>query len=164
MALTTNLDLKISGAKTLSADIGTNKYTFSHTYSKSMSNGVGANQANMVFTDVRSTSGNDDLDLYGGLTSTHNETINFTNVKTIMIESSASNTTNILIGGHDTAPCSSMFSDATDQLVLKPGGVFLLSVSPNADGYAVTATTADILRIAAASGTVEYSVIIIGDV
>lgn len=157
------LSVSISGALTNDVDIGNTKYSFSKSYSKSLSNGTGANQANMIFTDSRSTSSNDDLDLAGVLLNAFGAAITFTSIKAIMIEASAANTTNIIIGAEGTNPFSSMFGDASDTIILAPGGIFVIS-NPSAAGFAVTAGTGDKLRIAASSGTVAYDLVIVGEV
>ena len=53
--------------------------------------------------------------------------------------------------------------DPTDKISVRPGGAFIL-IAPDATGYAVTAATGDLLKIANSAGTtsVTYDIIIIG--
>lgn len=136
-----------------------------YTVSYALANGTAANQANHFFSAAytgASTSGNSH-DLAGGLTNAFGATITFTAVKTIVVKASADNSGNVIIGGAASNAFASMFGDATDTVVLKPGGILVLH-DPSAAGYAVTVGTDDILKIAASTGTVDYDLILIGEV
>lgn len=63
-----------------------------------------------------------------------------------------------------SAAVSTLFSDTSDELILGPGGTLLIT-NPGATGYAVTATTADLLRIENADigAAATYDIIIAGD-
>lgn len=147
-------------------DFGSSTYNASKSYPNRFTNGNGAKQANMCFADTRTVaaSNSEDLDLAGGLTSALGDTITFTSVKGIVIHAHASNTNDVEIGG-DSAAFASFFGDASDTIVLKPGCTFAIT-NPNANGYAVTASTGDILQIAnSSSGTsVSYDILIIGEI
>ncbi|MBF0358861.1 MAG: hypothetical protein HQL70_09655 [Magnetococcales bacterium] len=123
-------------------------------------NGTGANQANNAFVDQRTTDDTgEELDFSGSLTNEFGETLTATKVKALMITAAAANTIDIEVGGAAANGLSAFFGDATDQLVIKPGGTIML-VAPNADGYAVTAGTGDLLKVAAASaGNVTYDIV-----
>lgn len=166
-SFTGRLDVKIAGTYGVDIDIGNRSYTLSKTYTNSFANGTAAEQANSIFTDTRTVaaSSNDDLDVAGGITDAFGNTITFTNIKMIIVNAAAANTNDVLIGAEGTNPFSTFFGDATDKLILKPGGTFCLS-NPGADGYGVTASTGDILRLAnSSSGTsVTYDIVIIGEV
>lgn len=169
MAETFSGSIKLSVTGTFSSDNDLSTVTQAINYSKSsvFTNGVGASQANMYWSDQRTiaASGTDDLDLYGGLTNAFGTTMNFTSIKGIIVYASSDNTNDVLIGGDSGAPFAEWVSNTSDIIVVKPGGMFAL-VNPAANGYAVTNTTADVLQIAnSSSGTsVTYDIIIIGEV
>lgn len=156
------VELHVTTSYTQNPDIGEAGHEIDKIYLTKFTNGTGANQAQVIFSDSRSTAGNDDLDLAGGLTDALGNVLTFTSVKTIIVKAADANTTNVLIGAEGTNEFSSFFGDDTDKLVLPPGGVFMIT-NPGATGFGVTATTADKLRIAAASGTVAFEVILIGE-
>jgi len=106
----------------------------------------------MIWMDQRTiaASSADDLDLYGGLTNSFGTTINFTSIKGIIIYADSANTNDVLVGGDGSAAFVNWVSASNDVVVVKPGGLFAL-INPQANGYAVTATTADILQIANSS-------------
>lgn len=164
MARTFNgrVDLKLTGAYASDLDLGNVSYSLAQTYTTRFANGTDAEQAQIIFTDTRSTSGNDDLDLAGGLVDAFGNTLTFTNVKVLCVKASDENTTNVVLGGEGTNEFSSFLGDDTDKVVIPPGGMFLIT-NPGATGFVVTAGTADLLRVAASSGTVSYDVIIIGE-
>jgi hypothetical protein len=151
-------------AKTL--DIGTASLTVPYDKRYTMTNGTGADQENMMWTDTRTiaASSTDDLDLYGGLTNAFGDTMNFSAIKGIFIFAASGNTNNLLIGG-DAAAVANWVGNANDIIVVKPGGMFCI-YDPSAGGYGVTNTTADVLQIAnSSSGTgVDYDIIVIGEV
>lgn len=161
------LSVNVTAALRTTLDIGTGIHNVSQTYTNNFANGTGADQANQMWTDTRTltASSTENLDMSGALTNTFGTTVAFTSVKAIVIKAAAANTNDVVVGGAASNAFSAMFGDATDKLVLKPGCVFSL-LNPNANGYAVTAATADILKIAnSSSGTsVTYDIIIIGEV
>lgn len=148
-------------------DIGTGTQSVNQNYKTTFTNGTGANQVNMMWTDTRtvSASSSDDLDLAGGLTSAFGTTITFTSIKGIVIKADSSNGDNLSIGGDGSAPITSLFNAGTDEIILAPGGTIAL-INPNANGYAVTATTADILEITNldSGASADYDIILIGEV
>lgn len=130
-----------------------------------LSNGTGANQADKMFTDQRTltASSTEDLDLAGTLTDSFGVAITFARIKLIMISAASANTNNVLVGGAASNGFLNWVSDATDKVVVRPGGLLLLA-APDATAYAVTATTGDLLRIGnSSSGTsVTYDIVLIG--
>lgn len=164
---TLNASLNLALAATLvnSLDLGDVVQNAANTSTFVFTDGSGANQASSLFADTRTlaASGTENLDLTGTLVDAFGGTINFTKVKALIIKAAASNTNDVVVGGHATAACASFFADATDKVRVKPGGMVAL-VAPNSAGYPVTATTADLLTIAnGGAGTgVTYDVIIIG--
>lgn len=153
------LSLGIVGALVKSLDIGTSRLDVSYSKKLTLTDGTGANQANMLWTDTRTlTSGStEDLDVYGGLTNAFGDTINLTAIKAVIIVASTENTTNLTVGG-DSADAS------TIRGTLKPGG-WLVYADPSAAGDAVADSTADIIQVANAAGaSADYDIIVIGEV
>ncbi len=130
--------------------------------------GTGASQVLEQFSDDRqiAASGTDDIDLAGGITSdVAGTTITFTTVKLILVRANSANTNDVLMGGAAATVFVNWVSDATDVVVIEPGGVFLL-YTPSAAGYAVGAGASDLLRFTNSAGgtTVNYKIYILGEV
>lgn len=161
---TGTMKVAVNGTLVNSADIGSSTYSVNYNKSYALTNGTGADQANMIWTDTRTlaASTTEDLDLYGVLTSTFNTTLNFTKIKGIIVSAAAGNTNNVLVGG-DAAALVGWVGDPDDVIVVRPGGTFC-SIASDATAYAVTNTTGDILQIANSSSgsSVTYDIIIIG--
>lgn len=121
--------------------------------------GVGALQMNQLYQAKRTLGGSpDDLDLSGtALTDVYGVSVDLARIKSIYIENLSSSNT-ITIGNATNAV--STFLGATSTLVLRPGGSVNL-IAPDATGYVVTASTADILRISGTSGD-QYKIVIGG--
>lgn len=162
---TGSLAFQVIGNMVKSLDIGTARLNVNYRVAKTITNGTGAEQDNMIWTDTRtiSASSSDDLDLYGGLTNAFGDTINFACIKGLFIFADSENTNNLLIGG-DTNANANWVVNANDIVVVKPGGMFCL-YDPSAGGYGITNTSADVLQIAnSSSGTdVIYDIILIGE-
>jgi hypothetical protein len=126
--------------------------------------GTLANQCDLLFADTRTlaASTNDDIDLAGVLTSAFGTVINFAEIVGIIIASDAANTTTLTVGA-GTNPWITMWLATGDGIKVFPGGTFM-NIAPDANGLgAVTAATADILRIAnGAGGSATYRIMIFG--
>lgn len=129
--------------------------------------GSGNNQAQIIFTGRRTittASTNDDLDLAGGLTDSFGQTLTFTAIKAILIRNrSTTDGDEISVGGAGSGAIVSLFkgSNSSKLTVMADGSILL--VAPRA-GYAVTATTADLLRVTHSgnSASIIYDIIIVG--
>lgn len=135
------------------------------TNNRSLATGTGNNQADKLFADQRTltASSTEDLDLAGTLTDAYGDTITFVRVKAIIVKAASGNTNSVLVGGAASNQMINWVSDATDKVVVRPGGIFVLACN-DATGYAVTASTGDLLRIGNSSGgtSVTYDIIIVG--
>lgn len=166
MAKTFTGSFKVSATGTLvnSSDLTSDSSSLNYSKAYTISNGTVADSANMIWTDTRtiSASGTDDLDLAGVLTDSYGGSITFTKIKGIIVSAAAGNTNLVLVGG-GSANFINWVGAAGDIIKVRPGGVFALYAN-DATGYAVTATTADILEIAnSSSGTsVTYDIVLIG--
>lgn len=165
MTLTSSVTVDLSALLTSALDLSTGTSPLDISQHYPLSSGTGANQADRVWSDTRTlaASASENLDLAGVLTDAFGATLTFVKVKALLVRAATGNTNDVLVGGHASAAFVNWVSDATDIVVVKPGGLFLL-VAPNAAGYGVTATTADLLKVANSSGTtgVTYDIAILG--
>lgn len=165
MSAQANIKLSIDAHLDAAIDLGTVAQALLYGPTYVFADGTGADQIKQVFADTRtiSASSNEDLDLAGGLTNALGQSITFTKIRAIAIKASPSNTNNVLVGGAASAQFASWVGDATDVVVVRPGGLLVL-VAPDATGYAVTATSADLLRIANSAGStsVSYDIVLLG--
>lgn len=170
MPLTSEIALRIRSNQTGSSDFGGPNFMPDFDAIIQLTNGTGANQADILFVDERTVAAasNDDLDLAGVLTSAFGAVIAAAEIVAIAIinkpktSGSAPNTTNLTIGG-GTNPIIGWLGGTTPTVgPIRPSGVFLLA-SPDAAGIAaVTAATGDILRIANSAGAAAtYQVLIL---
>ena len=165
MTLTSRMLLELSADFSSALDLASLRVPLDVKTQVDLANGTAANQADRIFHDTRtlSASGTENLDLAGVLTDPTGATITFAKIKLLLIKAAAANTNDVVVGGHASAAFVNWVSDATDKVVVRPGGGLCLW-APGAAGYAVTATTADMLTVAnSGAGTgVTYDVVIIG--
>lgn len=158
-----NLALTLAEAMGLAPAVAPVAYKVSN----DVANGTGAGKANQMWSSsARSIalSSSESLDLSGALTDAFGNSIVFTKIKGILIKAAAANTNNVLVGGAAANAFVNWVGDATDIIVIKPGGTFLL-LAPDSGGYAVTAGTGDLLKIANSSSgsAVVYDIVIFGE-
>ncbi len=130
-------------------------------YSESLTNGTGAAKAQKLYASQITIAGGatTSIDLSGSLTDQFGNALVFTKVKIIYIQLDDSVTpqaSSISVGGN-AAAVAACFGNANDKVVILAGGIFLLG-NNSANGYAVTATTADILDITNLDGSVIATV------
>jgi hypothetical protein len=124
--------------------------------------GTGTGRVDIEFVDDRTltTGASENLDLSGVLIDAFGQTIAAANIKGIEISANAANTTNVTFGGAASNAFLGPFGDATDVLILKPGA---RAVIFDPAGWAVTAGTADILKVTNASGaSATYRIKLLG--
>lgn len=145
-----------------------NKAVASLSYSKSagFTTGAGASQMDRMFADQRTiiASGTDDLDLNGtALQDILGANLALVRVKLIVVYAAAANTNNVVIGNAASNQFIGPFGAATHTITLPPGGLYM-AMAPSAAGWAVTAGTGDLFRIAnsGAGSSVVYDVLIGG--
>lgn len=120
-------------------------------YGSSLTSGTGAGTASVFYADeiTIAAGATTNLDLAASLTDIFGASISFAKIRLLYIEvlaTDASTGTSISVGGHASAACASFFGDSSDKIKVKNGGCFQLSCK-DAAGYAVTATTGDIIKI-----------------
>lgn len=167
MTLSSKINLRVASNLSSALDLVTAQANLSKSYSVELDNGTAAGQADRVFADTRTlaASATENLDLAGSLTDALGAAVTFAKVKAIIFKAADANTNNVIVGGDVTNTFFPMFGLETDSLVLRPGAlVALVCGEADAAGYAVTAATADLLKVAnSGAGTpVSYDVIIIG--
>lgn len=130
-----------------------------------LTNGTGANQAQAVYAAQRTitASSSENLDLNGTLLDAFGATVAITKVKAILIYAAIANTNDVVVGGAGANAWVAPFGSNTDKINVKPGGIQVL-IAPDANGYAVVAGTADLLKVAngGAGTSVTYDIVIIG--
>lgn len=125
--------------------------TLSKNYTQSWADGTGANQAKALYHASRSiaASSSENLDLNASLTDAFGASVTCTSVKALVIHADSGNTNNVLVGGGST-DITTIFSDTSDRLIVRPGGTFILT-GPDATGHVITAGSADVLTVANSS-------------
>lgn len=166
MGLISSVGVTIAADLTKILDLTTARAPLSKTYTATLTNGTGAGQADLVFSDTRTiaASSNEDLDLNGVLTDALCTTISLLRVKALLIAASAANVNNVVVGAAAANPWVGIFT-ATGTVTLRPGALFLYAAGQaDATAAAVVAATGDLLRVTnSGAGTgVNYDIIVIG--
>jgi hypothetical protein len=164
MALNTRLNVQLDATQTGALDLVSLTAPLSVAFRKQLTNGTGANQADVVWSDQRevAASATDSLDLAGSLTGAFGAALSFARIKLVMVKAAAGNVNNVNV----TRPASngvSLFLAAGDGIAVRPGGMFCW-VAPDATGVAVTAGTGDLVDIvnSGAGSSVVYDIVIVG--
>jgi hypothetical protein len=134
----------------------------SKTIQKEFANGTSSGQADRIFRDQRTlTDGStENLDLAGVLTDPFGTTLTFAKVKVLMIEN-LSTTQTLTVGGAASNQFVNWVGAGTHTVIIPPGGFF--AISAPAAGFAVTASTGDLLKVANSAGaSCIYNVVILG--
>jgi hypothetical protein len=157
---------RIKGLLQAEGDGGTAALTVKEGQSLRIADGTGAKQANGIYIDDFSiaASSSTTIDLSGSLEDRLGNPLVFTAVKAIMVIAAAANTNDIVIGD-GSAPFVGPFDDGTATVSVAPGGQFMVA-NPSAAGWAVTATTADELKLAnsGSASAVAGTIVIVGEV
>nr|WP_199813838.1 hypothetical protein [Streptomyces sp. NRRL S-325] len=154
------------GELSTALDMGTGRAPQALSRSLSLSSGTGAGKADRIFSDRRTlaASGTEDLDLAGVLLDAFGAAITFARIKGLVISAAAGNTNNVVVGAASSNPWATLLG-ATHTLTIRPGAFVAVGTgAADAVGYAVTASTGDLLKVAnSAAGTaVTYDIHIIG--
>jgi hypothetical protein len=167
MTLVTELTMQAVCNLTAARDLVTSAAPLNYRNRVNLTSGTGAGAADLMFSDTRTiaASSDDDLDLAGGLTDNLGTALTFVKVKALIVVAAAANTNNVLIGGDATSTFLTWVESEPDAVVLRPGAGLALFAGPaDATGYAVTASTGDLLRISnsGAGSSVTYDIVIVG--
>ncbi|WP_432041416.1 hypothetical protein [Streptomyces cadmiisoli] len=147
-------------------DLGSGRAAQQLSRKMSLGSGTGAGKADRVWSDRRTiaASGNEDLDLAGVLTDAFGAAITFARIKGLIVAAASGNTNNVVVGAAAGSPWVTLLG-ATHTLTLRPGAFVAVGTGQaDATGYAVTAGTGDLLRVANSAGStsVTYDIHIIG--
>ena len=128
--------------------------------------GSGDLQATQLYTAKRTlaASANESLDLNGtALENLFGDAVALTKVKALLIIADSANVNDVVFGPAAANGFVTPFNAAADRIKVKPNG-FALLVAPDANGYAVTAGTGDLLYVAnsGAGSSVTYTIVVIG--
>ncbi|MFH1732457.1 MAG: hypothetical protein ABIF82_12520 [Planctomycetota bacterium] len=160
--LSGTVKLIIDLVEATTADIGTIQYDCYHKSTRTYADGVGADQANALFSDTRSLADNayDDLDLTS-LTDARGVALAFARVKALWVRNNGTASTLQLGGDANSVP---LFGAAADYLILPPGGEVLM-ICTTADGWVVTGATGDIIQLHHGhedAAALTYDIVILG--
>lgn len=164
MPLTTKITLDLAALLTSALDISVSRNQLENTQRIEWADGAGLNQANRIFQDRLSVgaAGEQLLDLTA-LTDSLGAAISFARLKAILVINRSVIAADVLqLGGTVSAGLSTLYVGTNAGQLIGPGGLALL-VNPSLAGWAVTATTADILRIGnPGANAIECDVVLIG--
>jgi hypothetical protein len=164
MSQSAELKLELNVAQAVSSGISSASAKSAFSKVMQLLDGTGAGKASKSFFGSRtiSASATDGLDLAGVLVDALGASLTFTKIKMIAVKAAAANTGNITLGGGTNA-CNTFFGADTDKIVIKPGGLFVIAAE-DANGYAVTAGTDDLINIVnLVAAQVAYDIVIIGE-
>jgi len=157
-----NLDLRIDADYEDQRDNATVEDDLNLSLHIELTDGQGSGKANAVFHDRRTLSATSEtLDLYGGLTDSFGNTLNFDNIKGVVINNREVSTGYTLTVGGATDAFDDWLGAAGDQVKVGPGG--WLGITNDTDGYGVTDGSTDELNVDAGANTITYDVIVIGE-
>lgn len=129
-----------------------------------VTDGTGANQADLLWHDQRTLGAttSEDLDLAGSLTDVYGATLTFARIKGLYVKAADANGANIVVGGAAANAWIGFFNATTDKFKLTPGA-FSLNIAPGATAWPVVAGTGDILKIENTDGSAAtYDILIMG--
>ena len=162
MALTGRFALTIESTLTNPLDLSTPLDPLRYSLSQVISDGAGANQANLHWHDTRqlAASATDDIDLAGALSGAFGATLTFARVKAILVRNKGTTAAAITVGPSPTNGVAN-FLGTSDRL---PAGALMAMALFDATGWPITAGSADRIRVTNTSGalTQEYEIIVIG--
>ena len=165
MPLNTALELLLNVDQSLDSGLSAGSVPVHLTERRTLTNGTGANQADLVYHARRTlvASATEDLDLAGVLVGTFPGALAFVRIKLIYVVASSANTNNVILGGASSNAFVNWVGAATHTVTVRPGGLLVLA-APDATAYAVTAATGDLLHVANSAGStsVTYDIVLIG--
>ncbi|MEV6569928.1 hypothetical protein [Streptomyces sp. NPDC051577] len=167
MAVTSDFGISVSVKNTKASDLSAAADDLVKRYGVHLESGTGAGKADRVFADTRTlaASANETLDLAGSLTDAYGATTSFARIKFILIAAAGGNTNNVVVGANASADFVGLLN-AAGTITLRPSMCFAaMCGSADPTGMVVTATTADLIKIANSAGgtSVMYDVIIVGN-
>lgn len=166
MALTSRLSVAVNAEQTSALDLTTASAPVAWARQVALATGTGAGQADLIFSDTRTLAASDteDLTLTADLTGAFGATLTFVKVKALAIAAAAGNTNNVVVGAATSNAWATLLN-STGTVTLRPGAFFVAVAGiADATGWAVTASTGDLLKVANSAGStgVTYDIVVIG--
>lgn len=166
MPLNSALAMSASGTLSTALDLGTASFPMSLSNAVSLTTGTTAGKADKAFSDRRTlaASGTEDLDLAGVLLDAFGAAITFARIKGILIKAATGNTNSVVVGAASSNQWATLLN-TTGTITLRPGGSFCaIAGAADATGWAVTAGTGDLLKVAnsGAGTSVTYDIMLVG--
>lgn len=156
--------VRTSSVETAAHDLATPEHRVVNSYQKQFTNGVGANQFDLIFSDTRTlaASATEDLDLAGVLLSVFGALLTMVEVVMIKITAAAANVNNVVVG--DATQPVPLFLGTNPRFEVKPGGMLCVCAPDAAGLFTVGAGATDDLKItnSAGSTSVTYTIEIWG--
>ncbi|CAB4196013.1 hypothetical protein UFOVP1299_49 [uncultured Caudovirales phage] len=164
-SLAGSLKVALSTTLTNTSDLEVVNSLLGNTTTFTVTNGTGANQSNMQFSDTRTTDvSGETLDLAGVLLNAFGVAITFTAIHAIIIKAAAANTLDVVVGNAVATQFVGPFGAATHTMAVGPGQMWMIT-NFSAAGWACTGGSLDNLLIKASNtGNVTYDIILIGEV
>lgn len=130
-----------------------------------LANGTGVGKADRMFADTRTLAASvtEDLDLSGALLDAIGGPAAFVRVKGLIIAAAKANTNNVVFGAASSNAWATLLN-STGTISLRPGAAACFMAGVGDLGWAVTAGTGDILKVANSAGgtSVNYDIVVIG--
>lgn len=166
MAVDSNVNLRVTSTLSNALDLTTGYAPVDYTVANVLPSGTAANQADRVFSDIRTLgpSATENLDFAGVLLDAFGATITMARLKFVLfLADPLNNVANSVVVTRHATTGIPLFTAVSAGISLLPGAWFAVG-SPGATGYPVTGGTADMLTITNSAGTnsVNYTVIAIG--
>jgi len=163
MALNAQIMLSILAHETSAGDLSRTLRATPASYALSLTDGTGANQAQVVWSDSRTaTTSDDDLPLKT-LPDTRDGAavvVAFSNIKLVYVRNTSASST-LAIGGVSSITAFAGLP-INVPLQIAPGGCYFFS-TPGADGATAGVGIEAVARFAAVSGSCTYDIVLIGE-
>jgi hypothetical protein len=166
MALQTTIDVNVTASyAATTAAPGTSAVPFSLIKRTNLLSGVGANQADKIYTvsATLAASGTTNLDLAGSVTDVFGVTFTIVKLKALIVRAASGNTNNVVFGPAAANGLVGLFAGTTPTIAVMPGGTFAWA-APGTTAPTVTAGTGDLLTFTNSSSgsSVTYDVTVVG--
>lgn len=163
MPLNAQIALSIVAHESSAGDLSKTLRVTPASYAVSLTDGTGANQAQVAWSDSRTATdcfgGGDSLDLQS--LSDDRGTVVFTSIKAMYFRNTGSTTIEWNDAGANS--WSSFLGQPADSQIYFPPGVAMLLVAPSADGFPVTSSFRTVRFCVRGAGSSTYEIALIGE-
>ena len=166
--LSTTFNLMVSALHSLVGDLRTAKDPPKVSLTASLTDGTGANKADLLHADRYTLAASKtELDLTGGVSDVYGDAVTYHGVKVLLVYNRSTDAGEYLVVGGGTNPIAGNLTDGSDSWKVQPGGVFL-SYAPdpadNDDCMIVVDGTSDTLSLDTtdSGATLDADVIVVG--